>query len=138
GTSMGTVTDANGHYSLTVPSLQDTLRFSFIGFQTQTVPINGRTEINIELTSTVISGQQLVVVGYGKQKKNLITGSVSEVQGSEIAQAPVAHVSQSLSGNVAGVSMLSHSGQPGHNSPEINIRGIGTIGNSNPLIVING
>lgn len=71
GTSIGTVTDIDGHYRLSVASLQDTLRFSYIGYQTKTVPIIGRTTIDVALQPQVISGQQLVVIGYGKQKKRI-------------------------------------------------------------------
>src|SRR5699024_2379130 len=67
GTSSGTATDADGRYSLNVSSLQDTLRFSYIGYKTQTIPINGRTMIDIALKPTIVSGQQMVVVGYGKK-----------------------------------------------------------------------
>src|SRR5699024_4531061 len=79
GTSNGTATDANGHYELTVESLQDTLRFSFIGYRTKEVAINGRTTINVSLQSQAITGEELVVVGYGVQQKQDLTGAVSSV-----------------------------------------------------------
>src|SRR5699024_10212181 len=138
GTSQGTSTDMQGHYVLEGVSSADTLVFSFIGFQTQTIPVNGRTTINVDLVPSTLTGQELVVVGYGTQQRRNITGSISQVEGSEIAQAPVSNVTQALSGNIAGVSITPHSGQPGQNNPEINIRGVGTIGNTQPLIVING
>src|SRR5699024_10778774 len=79
GTSHGTATDADGHYSLSVPSLQDTLRFSFIGYNTKNVPIDGRTTIDITLKPTVFSGEQMVVIGFGKRKKKDLTGSITSI-----------------------------------------------------------
>ena len=81
---------------------------------------------------------EVVVVGYGTQKKSTLTGSVATVKGGEIAQTPVANVSSSLAGRAAGVSMRPNGGQPGSDTPDIHIRGIGTTGNNQPLIVVDG
>src|SRR5690606_32725651 len=78
------------------------------------------------------------VVGYGVQKKTTLTGSVSALKGEDITQVPVPNISQSLAGRVAGVSMRPNGGQPGHDDPDIHIRGIATTGNSKPLIVVDG
>ncbi len=83
GTSTGTATDANGHYSLQVENLQDTLRFSFIGYQKQTIPINNRNTIDVVMKSQVLSGQQLVVVGFGTQRRKNVTGSVATIDSSQ-------------------------------------------------------
>src|SRR5699024_6087286 len=85
GTSMGGATDAQGSFNLQVPSLQDTLVFSFIGYQTREIPINGRTEINISLSIEALSGDELVVVGYGTQEKQNLTGSISFIGGAKIS-----------------------------------------------------
>ena len=138
GTTNGTATDTKGAYSLNIPSANDTLMFSYIGYTTQAIPVNGRSVINVKLKQQAISGQQLVVVGYGTQEKTTLTGSVSQVEGSSLSQAPVSNISTSIAGNVAGVSMSSYSGQPGQNNPKIHIRGVSTIGNGQPLIVVDG
>lgn len=138
GTSMGGITNVNGHYSLTVPSLQDTLRFSYIGYQTKVVPISGRQTINIKLVSKVITGQQLVVVGYGTQQKGQVTGSISTVTAEDLNDVPaVTNISQALRGQVAGVRIQSTSTRPGA-SARIRIRGTRSLTASNaPLIVVN-
>ncbi len=138
GTTTGTATDKNGNYTLGVPSLQDTLVVSYIGYETKTIPINGRPKINVALKIQSVSGGQLVVVGYRTQRKATLTGAVGQVEGKALAQAPVANISHSIVGNVAGVSISSHMGQPGQNNPDIHIRGVSTTGNSQPLIVVDG
>jgi TonB-linked SusC/RagA family outer membrane protein len=138
GTSTGSITNADGHYSLKVPSLQDTLRFSFIGYKTKTVAINGRTTINVLLKTQVISGQQMVVIGYGEKKKENLTGSVAKISGASLENQPAILTSSALMGEVAGVTVQQNSGQPGHNAGKINIRGITTLNNSNPLVLIDG
>jgi TonB-linked SusC/RagA family outer membrane protein len=137
GTSTGAATDADGHYSVSVPSLQDSLRFSFIGFQTKTVAINGRTKINIAMNPTIYSGQQLVVVGFGKQKKADITGAISSVNSAQLENAPVHRIEQTLEGRVSGVRVTSSSGAPGAGST-VRIRGTTSINNSQPLYVVDG
>ncbi|MDR8394593.1 carboxypeptidase-like regulatory domain-containing protein [Aliifodinibius sp. S!AR15-10] len=112
GTASGTSTDSEGNYSLNVPSLQDTLVFSFIGYQTQSVPINGRSSIDIALQSQAISGEELVVVGYGTQEKANLTGSVSSVGGDEIVKRPVTNTASMLQGRAPGVQVVQNSGQP--------------------------
>lgn len=137
GTSRGTVTSTDGHYSLNVPSLQDTLRFSFIGFKTKAVPINGRTMIDVSMEPTVIStGNELVVVGFGTQKKKNLTGTISTINSTQLAQGAVANVGEALEGKATGVRIIS-SGTPG-SGVSIRVRGISTIGNSAPLFVIDG
>lgn len=137
GTTTGTVTDGNGHYSLTVPSLRDTLRFSYIGYQTKTVTINGRTTINIQLKPTIVSGQQMVVVGYGTQSKQNLTESVTSIDGSKLAKSSHASIIKSLQGRVAGLNIRSSTGDP-TSDPRINIRGFTSINGGSPLVLIDG
>ena len=138
GTTTGTTTNGSGHYSLNVPSLQDTLIFSYIGYKTRTVPINGRTTINLSLKSQTIAGQQMVVVGYGKQKKSELTGSVGSINSKSLQQSSPTNVQEGLEGKIAGVSVTRGSGRPGGN-PEIRIRGFNSISGSNtPLFVVDG
>lgn len=133
GTTTGTSTDSEGNYELTVPSLQDTLVYSFIGYQTQEVPINGRTTINIDLQSAVFSGEEMVVVGYGSQEERSITGSVSSVGSEELGKVRGgATVSTTLAGKVSGLSFRQAEGRPGA-SANIEIRNMGQ-----PLYVIDG
>jgi TonB-linked SusC/RagA family outer membrane protein len=139
GTSSGAATDAKGYYSVTVPSAQDTLRFSFIGYKTKAVPIDGRTTINIQLNPTTISaGNQLVVIGYGTQKKSDLTGAIGVVSVDSVNAGVVTSVNQMIGGKVAGVNIVKNSGKPGGNF-SINIRGASSINASNrPLYVIDG
>jgi TonB-linked SusC/RagA family outer membrane protein len=139
GTSTGAATDRKGHYSLNVPSLQDSLRFSFIGYQTKTVPIDERKAISIQLKPTVIaSGNQLVVVGYGTQKKENITSSVSKVNEAELNKGATANAGQLLQGKVPGL-VISKTGTNPASSPTIKLRGTSTLeGNASPLVIVDG
>lgn len=138
GTSRGTSTDIDGKYSLSSVQPQDTLIFSYLGFESREVPVDGRTEINITLSETILeSGQELVVVGYGTKKRSEITGSVSSVSSEDITQTPVLRVEQALQGRTAGVYVANQSGQPGE-TPTVRIRGAGTTGNADPLYVVDG
>ncbi|HYW36019.1 MAG TPA: TonB-dependent receptor [Balneolaceae bacterium] len=138
GTTSGAVTDSVGHYSVTAPSSADTLVFSYIGYQTQTIPINGRSTIDVALTPSTIAGQQLVVVGYGTQRKQSVTGSVSSISGTSMNEVPASNVSDALKGRLPGVKISQTSSKPG--SPmQIRIRGTRSLNASNnPLIVLNG
>lgn len=137
GTSTGTVTNVNGHYSLTVSSQQDTLRFSFIGFQTKAVPINGRAIINITLKPKVLVGQQLVVTGYQRQRKESLTGSVAVVDVKKIKESSTSNNPiKALQGHVPGV-FVSADGNP-NGKVSIEIRGTTTLNNNSPLYIIDG
>lgn len=136
GTSIGTATNSLGEYSLNVPSLNDTLIFSFIGFQTLEVPINGEREINVSMIPQSLLGDELVVVGYGTQQRQQLTGSISTVDAEESKKYSVTDPSRLLEGRVPGV-QLNSDGQPGA-GPSIRIRGVGTFGNNQPLFVIDG
>jgi len=137
GTTTGTSTDAEGRYQLQPTSLQDTLVFSFIGYESKSIPISGRNTINVQLAPTIISGNQVVVVGYGTQKKSTLTGSVSSVPSAELDKVPTVGVQSALQGRVAGMEVTSNGG-PGE-EPIIHIRGISSISYaSDPLYVIDG
>lgn len=138
GTSIGSSTNQNGKFSVNVPSLQDTLVVSFIGYKKKNVPINGRTNLKIELTPSTIKSEELVVVGYGKQKKTSLTSSVSDVDVEKVANNDVSDVRESLQGLSPGVTIRKNSGNPGSKDISINIRGINTIGNTSPLVLVDG
>lgn len=136
-TERGTTTDVDGNFQIRVESLQDTLVFSYISFETTTVPVNGRTTINIELVPGTVYGDELVVVGYGTQRKSDLTGSVSSVKSEDIATVSSATLQDALQGKMAGVNVTPQSGRPG-SQPVVRIRGVGTLNNSNPLYVVDG
>lgn len=138
GTTTGTSTNFEGEFSLNVPSLNETLVFSFIGYQTLEEPINGRTTINISLTPQAIIGDELVVVGYGAVERRDITGSVSSVSSQEIQEVPITDAGQALQGRAAGVVALSEGNRPGQ-GVTIRVRGRRSLTASNePLYVVDG
>lgn len=138
GTTTGTSTGADGRFELNVPSLQDTLVFSFVGFETTTIPIDGRTQLNVEMAPETFQGSELVVVGYQTQTKATSTGSISSVQGDQIEKAPVINAENSLVGRLPGLVAVNNTGQPGESGSTLRIRGSNTLGDNSPLVVIDG
>src|SRR5699024_12866088 len=114
-TTIDTSPDSYGSFELTVESLQYTLIFSFIGCQTQEVPINGRTEIELSLQPQAITGEEMVVVGYGTEHESTMAGSVTRTDGTVLQNSPSVSVSNSLSGLLPGVTAMNRTGQPGEN-----------------------
>ena len=137
GTTNGTVTDLNGNYSLTISSGNDSLVFSFVGYQTNTVAVNNRTKIDIVMVPAIQELAQVVVIGYGTVNKSDLTGSVSSVKGTELTKIPSLNPAQSLEGKVAGIQVSSVSGAPGDKTI-IRIRGVGTFNNNDPIYVVDG
>ena len=138
GTSTGAVTDENGKYSIEVPSGDSILEFSCMGYQTLKVSLDGRRVMDVTLREDTQFLYEVVVVGYGTQKKVNLTGSVSMVGSDEISARPISSVSSGLQGLLPGVTVVNPNGQPGESNTTIRVRGIGTIGNANPLILIDG
>lgn len=139
GTTKGTSTDSNGNFKFTIPDKGDaTLVFSMIGYKTQEMTVGGRTVFNIILSSDNKALDEVVVVGYGTQKKNDVTGSVSVIKASQFENQPLTNAAQALAGKVAGVNLNQNSGLAGDDNSKIVIRGTGTLGNSDPLIIIDG
>ncbi|MDR8390052.1 TonB-dependent receptor [Aliifodinibius sp. S!AR15-10] len=136
GTTTGTTTNTDGEYQISVNSGTDTLRFSFVGFQDQVVPINGRSTIDIQLEMETFSGDELVVVGYTTQERQNISGSVSSVDVEGLNEGTSGQITKQLQGRASGVSVVS-SGQPGE-EPDVRIRGINTFGNNSPLYIVDG
>lgn len=137
GSSRGVISDLDGKYSLTVEPSDKQLKFSFIGYNSITVDINGRKEINVAMSENIGLLNEVVVVAYGTQKKSDVTGSVSSVRGSDLIKIPFASAEQALQGKVAGVQVSSTSGAPG-SVPVIRVRGVGTFNNSSPIFVVDG
>ena len=125
GSTRATTTDGAGHYNLSGVSANDSLTFSFVGFQPQTVATNGRISINISLQATAASLDQVVVVGYGTQKKVNLTGAVSTISAKDLSVVPTANVSSLLAGKLPGLIAVQRSGEPGSDDPGISIRGFG-------------
>lgn len=137
GTGTGAVTDEAGNYSITVPDENAVLIFSYVGYTTQEIVVGNRSTINVSLIASASQLDQVVVVGYGSQRKVDVTGSVTQVRGEEISKQSVINPISGLQGKVAGV-QITNSGAPGA-SPQIRIRGVGTVyGNANPLYVVDG
>ncbi|MEA5128838.1 MAG: TonB-dependent receptor [Proteiniphilum sp.] len=137
GTSTGTITDLDGLYAITVKS-EDVLVFSFIGFTTQEIIVGQQKSINVTMEEESKVLDDVVVVGYGTQKKVNLTGSVVAVKGQELSKRPVMNAMAALQGMAPGVSVTVTSGQPGKEGESIKIRGIGTLNNSNPLVLVDG
>src|SRR5690606_23557785 len=137
GTTQGTQSDFDGIFSIWAPP-DDTLVFSYTDMSTQRIPINGRPSINVSLLPDVASLDEVVVVGYGTQTKESLTGSVGSVKSGQLEQIPVSTFEQTLRGSVAGLQATAVDGAPGGNT-QVRIRGIGSItASSEPLYVIDG
>jgi iron complex outermembrane receptor protein len=138
GTTNGTVSDAEGNYRLNVLSPNATLVFSFVGAETKEVPVGQQTEISVSLTSSLSTLSELVVIGYGTQKKSDVTGAVSSLKSENFNQGVVTNPGQLLQGQVSGVNVTTASGEPGA-SQNVIIRGIGSLrSGTQPLYVIDG
>jgi TonB-linked SusC/RagA family outer membrane protein len=137
GTSTSTTTDNDGNYSINVPD-GGTLVFTFVGYTRQEVVVDNRSQINIVLKPDVQALSEVVVVGYGTQKKVNLTGAVTAVKGDDLNWKPVGQVSSALQGVASGVTVTQSQGQPGSDQGTIRIRGIGTLNNSNPLVLVDG
>jgi TonB-linked SusC/RagA family outer membrane protein len=138
GTTIGTQTDAKGAFTLRVPGANDTLVVSRIGFAREQVPLNGRTVVEIRMTATAVSLSEVVVVGYGTQKRSDITGSVTSVPAARLEEKPNTNVAQALEGSVAGVTVTT-AGAGAEPTLNILVRGRNSISAStDPLIVVDG
>lgn len=136
GTSNGTITDIDGKYSLKVDA-NAILVFSFVGYDTQEIPINGQTQIDVDLLLDMQALEEVVVVGYTSKKKKDLVGSISVVDMEEIGKIVYANPLQALQGRVSGVT-FTQTGEPGSVGTSVNIRGFTTFGNNTPLYVIDG
>lgn len=136
GTAIGTSTDADGRYTLNVPD-NSTLVFTYIGFITREVAVNGQTTLDVQLAADSKALDEVVVIGYGSQKRSEITGAISTVSGKDIATISSGGLQEALQGRAAGVNITPTSGMPG-GALDMNVRGVATFGNGNPLFVIDG
>ncbi len=139
GTTIGTVTDVEGNFIIDVPDehLSGDIQVSFVGYLTETVSIAGQTVINVSLVPDLQQLEEVVVIGYGVQKKSDLTGAIASVSGEDLTAIPAIGVDQALQGRAAGVSVTSNTGMPG-GGVNIQIRGISSINGTQPLVIVNG
>ncbi|MGV3588384.1 MAG: SusC/RagA family TonB-linked outer membrane protein [Adhaeribacter sp.] len=139
GTNTGTITDADGRFSLAVPDTgQPVLVFSYIGFERQEVAVTGQGSLNIILREDAKALQEVVVVGYGTQEKVNLTGAVAVVSAEALENRPITNASSALQGLAPGLTAVSASGFPGASGASLRIRGVGTLNNANPFVVVDG
>ncbi|WP_159517984.1 TonB-dependent receptor [Sunxiuqinia indica] len=137
GTTNGTITDGEGNYSLSNILENSILQFSFVGMRTQDIDIAGRTTVNIVLQESTVGIEEVVAVGYGTQKKVNLTGSISSVNSDFLESRPLTNSTQALQG-VNGLYVNQAGGEPGADNATIRIRGIGTLNNNDPLVLVDG
>jgi len=139
GTKTATRTDANGQYIISVPYAEATLIFSYIGFQSQQIDLQGKNSVNVELVEDTKALQEIVVVGYTTQKKENVIGAVSTITSKDLVQSPTANINNMLAGRLPGLVANQYSGgEPGVDKSEIFIRGKGTYGDQSPIVIVDG
>jgi TonB-dependent starch-binding outer membrane protein SusC len=137
GTTVGTSTDVDGNFSLLVPAGSTIVVASYTGYQSQEIALGTATTYNIRLSESTAQLNEVVVTGYGTQKRSSISGAVSTVGSAEIAERPILRVEQALQGRTAGVQVTQNSGSPG-STLSVRVRGVGTINNADPLYIVDG
>jgi TonB-linked SusC/RagA family outer membrane protein len=137
GTTVGTSTDLNGTYKITSTKPTETLVFSYVGSVTQEVKVLPDLPLTVTMQSKTIGLQELVVIGYGTQKKSVVTGAITSVKSKDLENAPITRVEQALQGRTSGMTITTSSGQPGA-SATVRVRGTTTINNSDPLYIVDG
>ncbi|ATP55660.1 SusC/RagA family TonB-linked outer membrane protein [Pedobacter ginsengisoli] len=137
GTTTGSITDEQGKYSINAPD-NATLVFTYIGYTKVELPVGGKTVLDINLTPDQTSLNELIVVGYGTQKKETVTGSISQVKGTDLVKSPQPNLSNALAGRFSGVVINNRGGEPGYDGSSITIRGQATTGSNAVLVVVDG
>jgi TonB-linked SusC/RagA family outer membrane protein len=139
GTTTGTITGIDGNFSITVPK-GSTLEFSFIGFERQSIQIDNASHLNIVLKSDVVALEDVVVVGFGTQRKESVVGAIGQITSESLESIPVTNISHAIAGQTAGITVFQSTGELGNESSTIRIRGVGTYvgGSQQPLFVIDG
>lgn len=140
GSTQGTITDFEGHYSLSIPSdiSNPKLRFTYLGYSDIEIEIGNQRTINVSMTETSQALEEVIIVAYGKQKKESIIGSISSMSGEEIKTVPVTNITQSLAGRIAGVQIVQPSGEVGKDEAQVYVRGMGTFNNATPIYIVDG
>ncbi len=139
GNTAGTSTNGDGNFTLSVADGNATLIFSYVGFTTQEVALNGRSVINVTLVSSTTSVGEVVVVGYGTQRRENVIGSIATLQADKIANRPITQLQNALTGQLAGVTITQRNGRPGFESGALRVRGVGSFGaDPSSLILVDG
>ena len=139
GATTGTATDANGNFEMKIPADVATINVSYVAYGNMTVSVTGKTFVKIQMQSNKIEMQEVVVVGYGTQKKATLTGAVGMVKGADLNKRAVASLSTALQGTIAGVTVQQSSGEPGADGSNIRIRGVGSANSGTfPLVLVDG
>ena len=140
GTAIGIMTDTDGKFKLSVPESAKILVFTYVGMKIQEIIIGSKTNFNVVMEENALGLDEVVVVGYGTQKKITITGAVSSVRGNELLKSPVPNLSSALVGRTTGVMAVQNSGKPGADDVTLRIRGIGTLSSNSaqPLVLVDG
>ncbi len=138
-TQQGTTTDIDGRFNLSVTNTNQVLELSYVGYETQEVPLDGRTSLDITLQEDTELLDEVVVVGYGSQKKIHMTGAVSQITNKDLTKAPMQNVSNMLTGKIPGLTSIQRSGKPGADGTALYVRGINSFaGNNGPMIIVDG
>lgn len=135
--NLGTITDFNGKYSIEAQN-NDVLIFSSIGMKTYETKVGNRHSINVIMQNDITAVDEIIVVGYGTQKKSSLTGSVAQIDNKQIMEAPVGNISNMLGGRLPGLISVQSSGQPGADNSSLLVRGISTYGNASPMVIVDG
>jgi TonB-linked SusC/RagA family outer membrane protein len=138
GTSQGVITDINGKYSIDVPGPASVLVFSYVGYIAERIEVGNQTTITVSMALDIQNLEEVVVVGYGTTRKTTATGSVTSAKGDELKRSPATNLTNSLIGRLPGVVSVTRSGEPGQDNSTLRIRGTNTLGNNDPLIVVDG
>ena len=138
GSTTGVTTDANGAFTIDVPNQKSVLVISYLGYQTKEAVIGNKTNFAIDLVVAANQLNEVIVVGYGSQKKATLTGSVSTIKGTDVVKSPATNVSNSLVGRVPGLTAVQGSGEPGADGSTLRIRGVNSLGNNDVLVVVDG
>ena len=138
GTTFGTATDVDGKFTLSVPGAESVLLISYIGFQSQQITVGTLRTFRIVMMEASTTLDEVVVVAYGTQKKVSVTGAVASVQTKELKQSSAANLSSALAGRLPGLTALQTSGQPGNDAVNLYLRGVSTMNDATPLILIDG
>lgn len=139
GTTKGTITDADGNFRLSLPPDAQTLVFSFVGMKTQEVQVTGKKTLTVVLLDATADVAEVVVVGYGTQKKVTVVGAITAINTKELRQSPTTNISNALAGRLPGIIVNQFSGgEPGVDQSQIFVRGMSTLGNQNPIVLVDG
>jgi len=139
GTTIGTISDMNGKYSISSPASATTIVFSFIGYQTMEVPLGGRIIIDVALKGDVTGLDEVVVVGYGTQKRVTVVGAITTISTRDLKQSPTTNLSNALAGRMSGMMVNQFSGgEPGVDQSQIFVRGMSTRNNQSPIVIVDG